>query len=85
MSASGAVTISAAVYLAGNLIGFGLGSQIVGLLSDLLSARFGVESLRYGMLIVGFVSLWAALHFYLAGKTVKHDLAVAAARTESPQ
>jgi predicted MFS family arabinose efflux permease len=71
-------TISSVVYLTGNLLGFGLGSQIIGLLSDWLTARFGVESLRYGMLIAALFSLWAALHFYLAARTVRQDLAVAA-------
>ena len=71
-------TISSVVYLTGNLLGFGLGSQIIGLLSDYLSARYGAESLRYGMLVAALFSLWAGLHFYLAARTVRQDLAVAA-------
>ena len=35
-----------------NLIGLGLGPQGVGILSDLLAATSGSESLRYALLIV---------------------------------
>ena len=58
-----------------NIIGLGLGPQLVGVLSDLLQPEFGVESLRYSLLICGFVNLWAALHFYLGGKYLAADLA----------
>jgi predicted MFS family arabinose efflux permease len=77
-------TISSVVYLIGNLLGFGLGSQIIGLLSDFLSARAGAESLRYGMLIAAVFSLWAGLHYFLAARTVRQDLAAAAALSHVP-
>ena len=35
-----------------NLIGMGLGPLVVGLVSDGLEPRFGVEALRYGLLVV---------------------------------
>ncbi len=57
-----------------NMIGLGLGPPIVGLVSDFLNPRFGTDSLRYALLICGFVYLWAALHFYFAGKHLKNDL-----------
>ena len=58
-----------------NIIGLGLGPQMVGVVSDQLAPRFGDESLRYALLIVGLVNLWSALHFYLASRTLKQDLA----------
>eukprot|EP00439_Symbiodinium_sp_Y106_P087721 s1_g257.t1 len=51
-----------------NIIGLGLGPQMVGVISDLLAPSYGAESLRYALLILSFVSLWGAYHYYLAGK-----------------
>jgi len=69
-------TVSSAVLLfIINIIGLGLGPQMVGVVSDLLTPRFGDESLRYALLIVGLVTFWSALHFYLASRTLKQDLA----------
>ncbi len=46
-----------------NLVGLGFGPQGVGALSDLLHDSFGVESLRYALLItVVAFSLWSVLH-----------------------
>jgi len=61
-----------------NIIGLGLGPQAVGIISDLLRPEFGDESLRYSLLICGFVNLWAAWHYFLAGKYLKEDLAATA-------
>lgn len=57
-----------------NIIGLGAGPQFVGLLSDLLRESYGDESLRYSLLIFSFVNLWAAYHYYAAGKTLKAEL-----------
>ena len=67
-------TMMALVMLLANLIGFGLGPQAVGVLSDALAPRFGVDSLRYAMLMLSFVALWSAWHFWRAGRTVALDL-----------
>ncbi len=58
-----------------NIIGLGLGPQTVGIISDALHARYGAESLRYALLCLSFVNLWAALHYFLAGRTLRADLA----------
>lgn len=50
-----------------NLIGLGLGPSLVGILSDALHPRFGVESLRYAMLIVELATPWAIFHYWRAG------------------
>ena len=67
-------TTLAVVMLFANLIGMGIGPQVVGILSDKLESRVGSDSLRYAMLTVSFVALWAAYHFWHAGRTVKEDL-----------
>lgn len=50
-------TASASFLLINNLIGLGLGSLVMGAMSDAMTARFGAEALRY--------STTAALGFYL--------------------
>jgi predicted MFS family arabinose efflux permease len=57
-----------------NIIGLGAGPQAIGLLSDFLEPTYGQESLRYSLLILSFVNVWAAYHYYLAGKYLKQDL-----------
>ena len=57
-----------------NIIGLGAGPQVVGILSDLLQPSYGDESLRYALLILCFVNLWAAYHYFVAGKYLKEDL-----------
>ncbi len=57
-----------------NIIGLGAGPQAVGIVSDLLSDRFGQESLRYSLFIFSFVNVWAAYHYYVAGKYLAQDL-----------
>jgi MFS family permease len=57
-----------------NIIGLGAGPQAVGILSDVLSDSYGQESLRYSLLIFSFVNIWAAFHYYMAGRYLKADL-----------
>jgi len=72
-------TASAILLFIINIIGMGFGPQTVGIISDFLNAAYGQESLRYALLIVGFVNLWSATHFYLASRTLRADLAAAKA------
>jgi predicted MFS family arabinose efflux permease len=51
-----------------NIIGLGLGPQLVGILSDVLNPEYGDESLRYALLICSLVYLWAAVHYFIAGR-----------------
>ncbi len=57
-----------------NIIGLGLGPQVVGILSDLLSNSYGESSLRYALLICSLINLWAAYHYYVGGKYLKDEL-----------
>ena len=63
----------------GDAITAGAGPQITGILSDLLAPQYGQESLRYALLLVSFVNIWSAWHYYLAGRYLAADLAAGAA------
>jgi len=63
-----------------NLLALGLGPLIVGAASDYFNARYGENSLRYSILTVVVVCYsWAAMHFLLASRTLRQDLAAAEA------
>jgi MFS family permease len=51
-----------------NLIGFGIGPLVGGVLSDLLRPQFGDDSLRYALGIYVFLILWAVAHLLRASK-----------------
>jgi len=73
-------TTLAVVMLLANLIGMGLGPQLVGVLSDLLMPAWGTDSLRYAMLVMCTLALWAAYHLWRAARTVRVDLLEVARR-----
>jgi MFS family permease len=67
---------SAIVLLLLNVIGLACGPLLTGMLSDMLEPTFGVESMRYSLLIVCSVMLpWASWHYYRASSTIDADLA----------
>src|SRR5690606_7734587 len=58
-----------------NLIGLGLGPQVVGILSDALRETLGTDSLRYALLSALCVaSLMSAGLFFAATRTLPDDL-----------
>lgn len=57
------------------LVGMGLGPLATGALSDLFEVRFGHESLRYALCSIGVVYGLAGLHFLLAARSLREDLA----------
>jgi len=57
------------------LVGLGLGPVIVGMISDHLKPSIGdAQGLRYGLVSVGVVNLWAAFHYFRGARTVREDL-----------
>jgi hypothetical protein len=58
----------------GNLIGLGLGPQIIGLISDALAPRFGADSLRYALLAGVTASLFAIFAYWRASRNLPMDL-----------
>src|SRR5271170_4742585 len=66
-------TASALFLFINNLIGIGLGTTLIGVVSDSMRLRFAAESLRYAILTgTGFYLIAAALLFF-AGRTLPGD------------
>ena len=68
-------TLISIFYLSNYLFGAASGPQIVGGISDLLTPRFGVESLRWAMLSTILLYFWGAAHFLLGSRTLLRDSA----------
>ncbi len=65
-------TASALFFLILNLVGLGFGTFIIGFVSDLLTPQYGINSLRYSMLlIVSIACVWSATHFVLGARDIK--------------
>ena len=60
--------------MASNLVGMGLGPLSVGMLSDSFAVSFGDESIRYALLAVSSVALFAAMAFLAGARRVEQDL-----------
>ncbi|HYD88570.1 MAG TPA: MFS transporter [Vitreimonas sp.] len=71
--ASMRTTASASFLFINNLIGIGLGTYLLGLLSDALSAQYGEESLRYSILAGSGFYLVAALLYLVAARSLHRD------------
>lgn len=62
-----------------NIIGLGLGPQLVGIISDLINyLKFDGnnegKALQYALLSACMVKIWASIHYYLAARTIREDL-----------
>ena len=57
-----------------NIIGMGLGPYFVGIASDLLEPTFGQFSLRYALILAVLVNVWAAIHYFVGGRSVRSDI-----------
>lgn len=69
-------TGTALLNLVYGLVGQGLGTLLVGALSDRLSPRYGpADGLVYAMVIVTLIYFWAGAHYLLAGRHLSADLA----------
>ena len=73
-------TVTAMFYLVSNFLGAGTGPIVAGLISDRLAPSVAGQSLRYALLIMSVGYAWAALHFYLAGRSLERDFKRAADR-----
>ncbi len=74
-------TASAVLLFFNSLVGISVGPLAVGLLSDWLQPSFGQMSLRYALCLVIVTQLWAAVHFFIAARSIRQD-AAAAKRTD---
>jgi len=67
-----------------NLVGLGIGPTVVGILSDAFRPAFAAEGVRYALLIVVSIgAAWSALHYLLAARTLRGDLAARGSGVES--
>jgi MFS family permease len=66
-------TASALFLFINNLIGIGLGTTLIGVVSDLMRVRFGTESLRYAILAGTGFYLVAATLLFLASRRLEED------------
>ena len=57
-----------------NLIGMGAGPQIVGVLTDVLTPTYGVEAIRYSLLLTATSKMVAIALFFLAARWLVQDL-----------
>lgn len=64
-------TALAILGLTSSLLGLGLGPVAVGVMSDLLVPAFGVESLRYALILIGCMPIWGAFHLWLASRSAR--------------
>jgi predicted MFS family arabinose efflux permease len=73
-------TVASALFLfIINMIGMGLGSLMIGGLSDGLKPQYGDDALRYALLAITVFNLWAVYHYWRAGRFIEADLKTAAA------
>jgi MFS family permease len=57
-----------------NAIGTGLGPQVVGIVTDLLTPLAGADALRWAMLSVVPIALLSSYHFWRAAQTIEANL-----------
>ncbi|MCP5433264.1 MAG: MFS transporter [Alphaproteobacteria bacterium] len=61
-----------------NMVGLGFGPVAVGMLSDAFAAHgFGTSSIRWALLATGLINIWAAVHYILAARTLREEMAAA--------
>jgi MFS family permease len=78
-------TIVAIFFLIQMLLGAVIGNQLIGVLSDAFTPRSGNSAygLSWSMSLGSTAALWAAAHYWLAGRFVQEDLAAALGNAES--
>ncbi len=67
-------TVSAILIFIISLIGLGFGPLAVGMLSDFLTPMYGKESLRYALLTMALLNIWAGAHYILAGTAFAREM-----------
>lgn len=69
---------SAILFFILNFIGLGFGPMVIGFVSDMINPTYGLESIRYALLIVIPIStIWSATHYFIAARHIRSDLELA--------
>jgi MFS family permease len=56
-------------------VGLGLGPLVAGSISEHLKPIVGLhDSMRWGLVLVGLVNLWAAAHYFWGARTIRQNL-----------
>jgi MFS family permease len=76
LTVAGARATAASVLLFGmTMVGLGLGPLLIAAISDGLAPIAHQHSLRYALLLAPAVNIWAAIHFFMAARTLREDVA----------
>jgi MFS family permease len=67
-------TVSAILIFIISLVGLGLGPLAVGMLSDFLTPLYGKESLRYALMTMALLNVWAGVHYIYAGSAFAREM-----------
>jgi predicted MFS family arabinose efflux permease len=60
-------------------VGVALGPLFVGFVSDRIAPIAGTRSLAYGLVAIGLLNVWAAVHFFRGSRSLRADIATAVA------
>ena len=77
-----ATTIACVLFVI-NVFAIGIGPQVMGIVSDMLRASYGEESLRITLIGSAMSALPAGFFYFLASRTYRSDLPAAAGRNQS--
>ena len=61
------------VMFSSSMIGQGAGGYLIGLVSELLTPRFGTDGLRIALIASTLLMLWSVIHFMLAARAFHGD------------
>jgi hypothetical protein len=67
-------TASAILLFVLNIVGLGLGPQVIGWMNDTLFAQHGQDAIRYSLVVVAIIGGMAAIFFVRAARTLREDL-----------
>lgn len=69
----------------GNFVGLGFGPLILGMISDALTPHYGNDGLRFALIGVYAVLIWAGLHYLLAARHIRNAKFNGAGGPPTPQ
>ena len=68
-------TASAILLFILNIVGLGLGPQVIGWMNDSVFAQHGQEAIRYSLVVIAIVGGLGSVFFWRAARTLREDLA----------
>src|SRR3546814_4785813 len=77
-------TTAAVLLFTANIANLAIAPQMIGFASDFLAGQIAdpAQSLRIALAISGLTGIWAAIHFWLAIRSLPDDLVRAGTRSE---